>query len=136
MGQITVRLSDELSSRLQTESAKRGFGTPSAFVRHAIDTELRQGESALSQVEERIAATVNRLAKEVRSVRTAQLATFALVEAFAKAFLTCVPEPPGELVDQARARAKRRHEKLLIAVAQGMAGESRGALKELSRVEE
>jgi hypothetical protein len=96
---------------------------------------LRQGESAVSQVEERMAATVNRLAKEVRAVHTAQLATFAFVDALAKVLLTCVPEPPNEMVDQAKARAKRRYEKFLIAVAQGMAGESKSALKELSRGE-
>lgn len=134
MSQITVRLPDDLSTKLQAEADKRGFDSPSAFVRHAIQSELRQGDSAVNQVEERIAATVNRLAKEVRSVHTAQLATFALVDAFVKVFLTCVPEPPNEMVDQAKARAKRRYEKFLISVAQGMAGDAKGALKELSRV--
>ena len=135
MGQITVRIPGDLATMLPAEAEKRGFDSPSAFVRHAIQSELRQGESAVSQVEERIAATVNRLAKEVRAVQTAQLATFAFVDALAKVLLTCVPEPPNEMVDQAKARAKRRYEKFLIAVAQGMAGESKSALKELSRVE-
>ena len=135
MSQITVRVPGDLATKLQAEAEKRGFDSPSAFVRHAIQSELRQGESAVNQVEERIAATVNRLAKEVRAVHTAQIATFAFVDAFAKVFLTCVPEPPNEMVDQAKARAKRRYEKFLISVAQGMAGESKGALKELSRVE-
>ena len=135
MGQITVRVPGDLATKLPAEAEKRGFDSPSAFVRHAIQSELRQGESAVSQVEERMAATVNRLAKEVRAVHTAQLATFAFVDALAKVLLTCVPEPPNEMMDQAKARAKRRHEKFLLAVAQGMAGESKSALKELSRVE-
>lgn len=136
MPRFAIRVPQDVVTRLQAESAKRGYDSPSAFVRHAIEAELRQGDSALSQVEERMAVTVSKLAKEIRAARTAQLATFALVDAFARAFLTCVPEPANELVDQARARAKRRYEKLLLAVAKGMAGEARGALKELSRVED
>ena len=135
MPKIAIRIPDELANQLQNETNRRGFDSPSAFVRHAIQSELRQGESAAAQIEERIAATINRLASEVRAVHTAQLATFALVDSLTKVFLTCVPEPSNEVVDQAKARAKRRYEKLLVSVAQGMTGESKGALKELSRAD-
>jgi Arc/MetJ-type ribon-helix-helix transcriptional regulator len=135
MPKIAIRVSDALSRQLQAEAKQRSFDSASAFVRHAIQCELRQGESAVSQVEERIAATMNRLAKEVRALHTAQLATFALVDSLVKVFLTCVPEPPNDALDPAKARAKRRYEKFLVSVAQGMSRESRGALKELSRVD-
>lgn len=135
MPKIALRVSDSMADLLQAESEQRGFESTSAFIRHAIQSELRQGESVVTQVEERIAATVNRLAKEVRATHTAQLATFALLDAFVKVFLTCVPEPPNDVLDPAKARAKRRYEKFLISVAQGMTGESRGALRELSRVD-
>jgi Arc/MetJ-type ribon-helix-helix transcriptional regulator len=136
MPKITIRVSDIVSNQLQVEAEQRGFDSASAFVRQAIESELRQGESAVAQAEERIAATVNRLAAEVRSVHTAQLATFAFVDSLVKVLLTCIPEPPNEALDPAKARAKRRYEKFLLSVAQGMAGESRGALRELSRVDD
>ena len=136
MPRIAIRVPDTLFKQLQTDAEHRGFESASAFVRHAIQTELRQGESVVAQVEERIAGTMNRLAKEVRALHTAQLATFALVDSLVKVFLTCVPEPPNDALDPAKARAKRRYEKFLLSVAQGMSGESRGALKELSRVDD
>lgn len=75
----------------------------------------------MAEVETRIAATLNRQAKELRSVHTAQLATFAYVDALTKVLLTCIAEPPNEMIDQAKARAKRRYEKFLVSVAQNMA---------------
>ncbi|MCZ2075582.1 MAG: hypothetical protein HUU41_02965 [Bryobacteraceae bacterium] len=135
MPRIAIRVPDALFKQLQTEAEQRGFESASAFVRHAIQTELQHGESVVAQVEERIAGTMDRLAKEVRALHTAQLATFALVDSLVKMFLTCVPEPPNDALAPAKARAKRRYEKFLLSVAQGMCGESRGALKELSRVD-
>lgn len=134
MDHVTVRLSGDMAKRLTEAVRQRGFSSASAFVRHALQNELRQGEPAVSEVEERIAATLTRLAKDLRSVHTAQMATFSLADALAKVVLTCVPEPQGEILEQAKSRAKRRYEKFLVAVAQGMAGDAKGALEELSRV--
>ena len=77
MPRIAFRVSDDVANQLQTETEQRGFESASAFARHAIQSELRHGESAVTQAEERIAATVNRLDKEVHAVHTAQLATFS-----------------------------------------------------------
>lgn len=136
MPRIAVRVTDDLARRVKEAAKSRDLDSPSAFLRLAIQNELRQGESAISQIEERIAASLMRLAKEVRALHTAQLATFSLIDSLAKVFLTCVPEPPAEVIEQAKGKAKRRYQKLLVAVAQGMAGDSRVALKELSRVDD
>jgi len=133
---IAFRVSDDVANQLQAEAEQRGFESASAFVRHAVEGELRHGESAVTQVEARIAATVDRLAREVRAVHTSQLATFAFLDSLVKVLLTCIPEPPKEALEPAKARARRRYEKFLVSVAQGMAGESRGALRELSRVDD
>jgi Arc/MetJ-type ribon-helix-helix transcriptional regulator len=136
MPRIAFRAPDDVAEQIQAEAERRGFDSASAFVRYAVEGEIRHGESAVAQVEERIAATVNRLAKEVRVVHASQLATFAFLDSLVKVLLTCVPEPPNDALEPARACAKRRYEKFLISVAQGMAGESRGALRELSRVDD
>jgi len=72
----SVRLSDDLAAGIERAVAERGYESASAFMRHAIQKELRHDEHAVAEVEERIAATLNRHAKELRSVHTAQLATF------------------------------------------------------------
>jgi Arc/MetJ-type ribon-helix-helix transcriptional regulator len=135
--QHNVRLPGELAHAIDIAVAERGYASASAFIRDAIQRELRRDarETTTAEIEERLATTVLRLSKDVRAVHTAQLATFAYVDGLTKVFLTCIAEPPNDVLDQARARAKRRYEKFLISVAQGMIGESRGALQELSRVD-
>jgi Arc/MetJ-type ribon-helix-helix transcriptional regulator len=113
---------------------QRGFRSVSSFVRHALQNELRQGDAAAIHMEERIIATIARLASEVRAVHTAQMATYALADTLAKVILTCLPEPQGEVLEQAKSRGKRRYERFLVSVAQGMAGDSKRALEQLSRV--
>ena len=135
--QHNVRLPGELADAIDAAIAERGDESASAFIRDAIQKELRRDakETAIIEIEERVAATLIRLSKDVRAVHTAHLATFALVDSLVKLFLTCVPEPPGETLEAAKARGKRRYEKFLLSVAQGMSGESRGVLKELSRAD-
>ena len=135
MPKIAIRVPDTLYERIQSEAQQRGFESASALVRQAIQAELRQGDCAVSEMEARLAGTVSRLAKEIHALHTGQLATFALVDSLVKVLLTCVPEPPDDALEGAKARARRRYEKFLLSVAQGMSGESRGALKELSRVD-
>ena len=135
--QHNVRLPRDVAQAIETAVAERGYESASAFIRDAVQKELRQDgkETAIAEIEERMAATLIRLSKDVRAVHTAQLATFAYLDALTKVALTCMAEPPNDVLDQARARAKRRYEKFLISVAQGMSGESRVALRELSRVD-
>jgi Arc/MetJ-type ribon-helix-helix transcriptional regulator len=136
--QHNVRLPGDLAQAIDTAVAERGYESASAFIRDAIQKELRQDgkETVIADIEERMAATLIRLSKDLRAVHTAQLATFAYIDALTKVVLTCMAEPPNDVLDQARARAKRRYERFLISVAQGMSGESRAALKELSRVDD
>lgn len=47
--------------------------------------------------------------------------------------LTCIAEPPNEMLDQAR--AKRRYEKFLISVAQNMASDAKAALRQFNRLD-
>jgi hypothetical protein len=60
-----------------------------------------------------------------------QQAAFAFSDAQVKMLLTCVPEPPKEVYDQAVARGKLRYDRFLKSVGMGMVGDSAAAMKDL-----
>src|SRR5437016_4667164 len=113
----TVRLPESVSERITKEIRQRGYSSLSAFVRVAIQNELDGRES-----EHRVASTMDRFARELRRLETAHQAEFALLDALARVILHCVPEPQAEIRDQATAKAKERHQKLLKMAALNMQG--------------
>jgi len=128
----TIRLSEELVDQIRGQAKKRGFATASAFMRAAIEKELSGSETTLDSAEERLAATIDRLAGELRRLRTGQQGLFAFLDALTKTVLTCLPEPSGEGHVQAVARAKARYERFLKSVGLGIAGDTQAALDELT----
>ena len=50
----------------------------------------------------------------------------AFQDATAKLLLTCLPEPPPEVLEAAKARARQRYDKLMRAVANDMTGDVAG----------
>ncbi len=78
-----------------------------------------------------MAATQERLSREVRKVQTAQQAEYALLDTFVRVFLMCVPEPAGDAVHPAKARAATRYNNFVKNVARNMTGDARAALAEL-----
>jgi predicted DNA-binding protein len=133
MAERNLRLPDELAKRIADAAHHRGFASSAAFIREAIEHELVQTDATASRndAEERVAATIEHLAKEVRRVHTAVQALFAFSDALAKALFTCLPEPSGEVYAQASARAQYRYERFLRSVGIGIDGDSRAALAEL-----
>jgi Arc/MetJ-type ribon-helix-helix transcriptional regulator len=130
MPKRAVRIQPELDQQMQRAATERGYRTPSAFIRAAIESELKS-RNELAAVEEQTAASFDRLAKEVRRVLRGQQALFALVDALTKAFLTCVPEPPAEVKAQSIALARDRYVKLMKTAGQAMANESNSAMQDL-----
>jgi hypothetical protein len=61
----------------------------------------------------------------------AQQALFALLDSLAKILLTCIPEPDGQALTAAVARAQGRHARLLKSAGQAMGGDSSLAMQEL-----
>jgi hypothetical protein len=53
----------------------------------------------MEAAEERIAASLDRLGGEIRSVKLAPQALFAFVDSLVKTLLTCVAEPPSDARD-------------------------------------
>jgi hypothetical protein len=126
-----IRVSDEQFAVLKRTASDRGFRSIGAYVQAAAATDARQFGAADSDRDEIIAASFDRLAKEVRTLHTAQQALFAAVDSLTRLFLTCIPEPPPDALDQAKRRARLRYERYLLSVAQNMASDSRSRLTEL-----
>jgi len=135
MANLTVyrgmKLTKELAQKLEAAAREKGFSSPSAFIRAAIENELISRKPAFDESEERIVATIDRLAQEMRKMSTGQQALFAFVDSLTKTLLTCLPEPSGEVYSQAVARGKARYERFIKNVGMSMAGDSRAALAEL-----
>jgi hypothetical protein len=53
------------------------------------------------------------------------------VDSLAKILLTCVPEPGGEAMEAAVARARGRHARLIKSAGQAMVGDSQLVMQEL-----
>ena len=126
-----LRVSDEQFAVLKRTAAARGFRSVGAYVQSATAKDLRESAAEDADREAVIAASLDRLAKEVRSLHTAQQAVFAAVDSLTRLFLTCIPEPAPEALDQARRRARLRYDRYLLSVAQNMASDSRATLTEL-----
>jgi Arc/MetJ-type ribon-helix-helix transcriptional regulator len=126
-----TRLEPELNKRVERATREGGFLNPSAFIRAAIERELAGRESGVDAAEDRLAASLDRLSREIRGVRLGQQALFAFVDSLVKTLLTCIAEPPRDAYDQAIARGKLRYDRFLKSVGAGMAGDSQAAMTEL-----
>jgi hypothetical protein len=99
-----------LDRRIEVATKQGGFSNPSAFIRAAIERELAGRESGVDAAEERIAASLDRVMREIRGVRLGQQALVACVDSLVKTLLTCLAEPPTNAYEQAIARGKFRYD--------------------------
>ena len=131
MPRRTIRLTPDTDGRLQSTARLRGYANPSALLRAAIDNELSGREDTMIGAEERLAASMEQVRREIFRLGRAQQALFAFVDSLAKVLLTCVPEPGGEAMEAAVARARGRHARLLKGAGQAMVGDSQLAMQDL-----
>jgi Arc/MetJ-type ribon-helix-helix transcriptional regulator len=131
MPRRTIRLTADIDERVQSTAKQKGYANPSAFLRAAIDHELSGREDTIIGSEERLAAGMEQMRRDIFRLGRAQQAFFAFVDSLAKILLTCVPEPTGEAMEAAVARARGRHARLLKSAGQAMAGDSRLAMQDL-----
>jgi hypothetical protein len=96
-----------------------------------VEQELSGRSEELVGAEERLAASTEQVRREVFRLGRAQQALFAFVDSLAKVLLTCVPEPGGETMEAAVARARGRHARLLKSAGQAMVGDSQVAMRDL-----
>jgi len=116
----------QLAAAKQTAAAK-GFSSLAAHVRDLIEKDSRS-TSESERLEASVAASIDRMAKEVRRLHNTNQALFALTDSLVRLFLTCMPEPPPEALDATKRRAKLRYDRFMLSVAQNMTGDSRSAL--------
>src|SRR6516165_1148610 len=123
----------ELRDRVRTAVKERGFRSEQAFLIAACEHELRQTDNteATSQMEARIAATLANLTKEVQSLFTLAHSQFALTNSLLQYVLTCMIEPPDDVLPTARARARLRYAKILRLAAQEVATRNKATLEEV-----
>jgi hypothetical protein len=125
--------SADLRDRVRTAVKERGFRSEQAFLIAACEHELRENDNteATSQMEARIAATLANLTKEVRSLFTLAHSQFALTNSLLQYVLTCMIEPPEDLLPAARARARARYTKILHQAAEEVATRNKATLEEV-----
>src|ERR1700679_1891171 len=131
MSQRAIRFSEATDKGIQEAARKRGFSSPTAFIRHLVEQELSGRSEELVGAEERRVASIERVRQEVFRLGRTQQALFAFLDSLAKVVLTCVPEPGGEALEAAVARARGRHARLLKSAGQAMVGDSQLAMQDL-----
>jgi hypothetical protein len=123
--------SKEFRDRVRSAASERGFRSEQAFILTACEHELRQGDNTeeTAQLEARIAATLANMAKEIQSLFTLVHTQVALTNSLLQYVLTCVIEPPEEVLPAARARL--RYTKILRLAAQEVATRNKATLEEV-----
>ena len=125
--------SEEFRTKVRTAAKNRGFRTEQAFILAACENELkRDGHTdANSQMEARLIASMQKVAKEFQALFTLVHAQFALTNSLLQYVLTCTIEPPEEVLPAARARARLRYAKILRLAGQEVATRNKATLEEV-----
>src|SRR6516225_1653462 len=125
--------SEEFRKKVRTAAKERGFRSEQAFILAACENELERGDSneATTQLEARMAATLANVSREVQSLFTLAHSQFALTNSLLQYVLTCMIEPPDDVLPAARARARLRYAKILRLAAQEVATRNKATLEEV-----
>ena len=127
---MEIRTSPEEARAIAKTAKVQGYANSSAFIRSVLRDEIC-GRQELTEAEQRIAGSFDRLMSEVTRLSRQQQALFALVDTFAKTFLTCVPEPPADARPQAVALARDRYDQFIKSVGRSLHNGSRASLQEV-----
>jgi len=134
MPQRSIRFSETTRNQIEQAVKQGGFSSPTAFIRYAVQQQLtaRSDPGGESGTEERLAANLDQLRREVVRLGRAQQALFAYLDTLGKTILTCMPEPTADARPQAVARAKERYDRMLKSAAKAMAGDAQTAIQDLA----
>lgn len=130
---IEIGVSEALYDQLRRAAARKGTRSVNKLVREIVEADLQGGLTARQRTEEIVVASIDRVRKDLRALHTNQQALFALTDALTRLILTCLPEPPADALDQAKRRAKLRYDRLLLSIAQHVAGGERTGLEDLAK---
>ena len=127
-----LRLPQNQMAMMKRTAQARGFRSANAYIQAVLARDLRSTQDGDADRDAMIAASIDRLAREIRTLHTAHQALFALTDSLTRLFLTCIPEPSAPALEQAKQRAKLRYQRFLISVAQNMTSDTRATLAELT----
>src|SRR5712692_8520605 len=122
MPQRTIRFSETTLQQIQHAAKQKGFASTTAMIRYAVDQELTGGDG----VEQRIAATLDRIQSDLSGMQRVQQTLFAFVDTLAKALVIDLPEQSSASV----ARGKERYERFLKSTAATMLNGSHPLLRD------
>jgi len=124
---------EEFRTRVRTVAKEQGFRSEQAFILAACENEFKRVDSveATTQLEARVAASLANASKELQSLFTLAHTQFALTNSLLQYVLTCMVEPPEDILPAARARAKVRYTKILRHAAQEVATRNKATLEEV-----
>ena len=128
---VGIRMTEANYKAVVQAAKTRQYASPSAFIRAALEKELRGADASLTESEERISASLERHAKQVQRMNTGQQALFAYVDALAKVILSTLPEADEDTRKAGVNRGKLRYSRFLKSVGANMAGDASAALSEL-----
>ena len=126
-----IRFSEATYKAVVQAAKTRDYASPSAFMRAAVEKELRGADATLDESEKRISASLEKYSKQVRRVSTGQQALFAYMDALAKVILSTLPGTDEDTRKADVARGKLRYSRFLKSVGANMAGDAQAALMEL-----
>jgi hypothetical protein len=125
--------SADLRDKVRAAVKERGFRTEQAFLIAACEHELQRGDNteAMDDLEARIVATLANVAREVQALFTLVHTQVALTNSLLQYVLTCIAEPPEELLPAARARARLRYARILRLAGQEVATRNKTTLEQV-----
>jgi hypothetical protein len=134
MSRRSLRLSEALDRKVIELVHRQGYRSWSAFVVEAIREKSLRADvlESMTEVETRIAASFEQIMGEIRLLHASMHAQFALTDALSKYLLTCIGEPPSELLESAQAQAKARYDKLLRSAAKTITDQMANPLREVA----
>jgi hypothetical protein len=130
----TIRYpSADLRDKVRAAVKERGFRTEQAFLIAACEHELQRGDNteAMDDLEARIVATLANVAREVQALFTLVHTQVALTNSLLQYVLTCIAEPPEELLPAARARARLRYARILRLAGQEVVTRNKTTLEQV-----
>ena len=136
MPQRCVRLSAALDQQVLEAAKREGCTSIADFIRVALQHEVKRRQLGAPQIEREVGASLARQQQDLKSLRSAVHAQFALLDAFTRVMLHCIPEPAPEMHEPSIARAKERHLRLLKMAGINMKGIARTVLSSLIDHEE
>ena len=127
-----LRLPQDQMLLMKRAAKSRGFRSANAYIQTVLARGLRGSADSELDRDAFVAASIDRLSKEIRTLHTAHQALFALTDSLTRLFLTCIPQPPPQALEEAKRRAKLRYDRFLLSVAQNMASDTRATLAQLT----